>query len=108
MNSLQPTVLRTLPQARLRPHDGFRSNDYFAPGHEKCTGGAGPQSSFLIRDHELHLRGTAESGRALREVIKEVVGIHLLLSPLLFACDILRSFLPRVSLAKSTSAHSQF
>jgi hypothetical protein len=45
---------------------------------------------------------------ALRAVTKEVVGIHVLLTRSLFACDILRRFLRRVSLAKSTSAPVRF
>src|SRR6476659_4585505 len=39
-----------------------------------------------------------------KKVTKEVVGIHVLLTRSLFACDILRRFLRRVSLAKPTSA----
>ena len=45
--------------------------------------------------------------RALRAVTKEVIGIHILLMRLLFGGDILRRFLQRVSLAKSTSAPLQ-
>ena len=40
-------------------------------------------------------------GTALQTVIKEVVGIHVLLTRSLFACDILRRLLLRVSLARS-------
>jgi hypothetical protein len=43
-------------------------------------------------------------GRALQKVRKEVVGIHILLTRSLFACDILRKLLGRASLAKPTSA----
>jgi hypothetical protein len=42
--------------------------------------------------------------QGMQEVSKEVVGIHVLLNGSLFACDILRRFLPRVSPVKSTSA----
>src|SRR3982074_1844919 len=41
-------------------------------------------------------------------VNKEVVGIHFLLTRSLFACDILRRLLPRVSLAKPLSAPLRF
>ena len=41
-------------------------------------------------------------------VNKELVGIHVLLTRSLFACDILRRLLPRVSLAKPTSAPLRF
>jgi hypothetical protein len=47
-------------------------------------------------------------GISLFAVIKEVVGIHVLLRRLLFVCDILRRFLRRVSLVKSTSALLRF
>src|SRR5580700_4629673 len=43
-----------------------------------------------------------------KKVTKEVVGIHVLLTRSLFACDILRRFLRRVSLAKPTSAPVRF
>ena len=46
-------------------------------------------------------------GGALQEVIKEVVGIRVLLTRSLFAYGILRRLLLRVSLAKSTSASVQ-
>jgi hypothetical protein len=45
---------------------------------------------------------------APRAVTKEVVGIHVLLARSLFACDILRRFLWRVSLAISISASERF
>src|ERR1700676_1660740 len=41
-------------------------------------------------------------------VNKEVVGIHVLLTRLLFACDILRRLLLHVSLVKPTSALLRF
>jgi len=41
-------------------------------------------------------------------VNKEVVGIRVFLTGSLFACDILRKLLPRVSLAKLTSAPARF
>src|SRR5258706_2154411 len=40
----------------------------------------------------------------LQEILKEVVGIHALLTRSLFGADILRGWLQRVSLAKPTSA----
>ena len=42
-------------------------------------------------------------GRALQEVTKEAVGIHVPPTRSLFACDIPRRLLQRVSLAKPTS-----
>ena len=45
---------------------------------------------------------------ALRAVIKELVGIHVLPKRLLFACDIPRRLLRRVSPAKLTSAPLPF
>jgi hypothetical protein len=47
-------------------------------------------------------------GDFLFGVNQEAAGIHVLLTRSLFACDILRRFLPRVSLAKSNSAPLQF
>jgi hypothetical protein len=47
-------------------------------------------------------------GRALQAVTKEVVGTPVLLTRPVFACDILRRLLRRVSLAKSTSAPLRF
>ena len=47
-------------------------------------------------------------GGALQAVTEEVVGIHVLLTHSLFACDILRRLLPRNSLAKPTSAPVRF
>jgi hypothetical protein len=44
----------------------------------------------------------------LQAVTKEVVGIHVLLTRSLFGDGILRNFLLRVSLAKSTSALVRF
>jgi hypothetical protein len=52
--------------------------------------------------------GAFNEGGKLREVTKEVVGIHVLLNLSLFACDILRRFLQRVSLAKPSSAPLRF
>jgi hypothetical protein len=48
------------------------------------------------------------SGGALRELTKEVAGIHALLTRSPFGGDILRSFVWRVSLAKATFASSQY
>ena len=45
-----------------------------------------------------------EKDRKLQEIIKEVVGIHVLVTHSLFASDIPHRFLLRVSPAKSTSA----
>ena len=42
------------------------------------------------------------------QIVKEGAGIYLLLTRSLFACDILRRLLRRVSLAKSTSAPVRF
>jgi hypothetical protein len=47
-------------------------------------------------------------GTALQTAIKEVVGIHVLLTRSPFACGILHWLLRRVSLAKSTSAPVRF
>ena len=47
-------------------------------------------------------------GDPRKAVTKEVVGIHVLLTRSLFACDILRRLLLRVSLAKPTSAPLRF
>jgi hypothetical protein len=51
--------------------------------------------------------GAAELSK-LQEITKEVVGIHVLLTRLLFGDGILRSLLLRVSLAKPTSALLRF
>jgi hypothetical protein len=47
-------------------------------------------------------------GAGIGSVIREVIGIHVLLIRSLFACDIPRRFLLRVSLAKPTSAPVRF
>ena len=47
-------------------------------------------------------------GRALQEVTKEAVGIHVLLTRSLFGDGIPRTLLLRVSRAKPTSAPSRF
>jgi hypothetical protein len=52
--------------------------------------------------------GALNESRKLQKVTKEVVGIHVLLKRSLFACDILRRLLRRVSPLKSTSAPLRF
>ena len=52
------------------------------------------QTQKLRRDRRMH--------------IKEAAGIHVLLTRSLFACGILRNFLARVALRKSTSAPVRF
>jgi hypothetical protein len=47
-------------------------------------------------------------GRASQELAKEVVGIHVLLTHLLFACDILRRFPEHVAPVKPTSVPWRF
>jgi len=51
-----------------------------------------------------HLRLLTGTLEPLQEIIKEVVGIHVLLPHSLFGDDIPRRLLLRVSLAKPTSA----
>ena len=53
-------------------------------------------------------RGAETKDRELREVTKDVVGIHVLLTRSLFACGIPRRFLRPVSLAKLTSVLVRF
>jgi hypothetical protein len=53
-------------------------------------------------------RDTVSGLSGLLGITKEVVGIHALPSRSLFACDILRRFFQRVSLAKPTSAPLRF
>jgi hypothetical protein len=50
----------------------------------------------------------SNENQLLQEVIKEVVGIHVLLTRSLFGGGILRRSLPSVSLAKLTSAPLRF
>jgi hypothetical protein len=54
------------------------------------------------------LRLLNETAGKLQEIIKEVVGIHVLLTRSLFGDGILRRLLLRVSLGKPISAPSRF
>jgi hypothetical protein len=55
-------------------------------------------------ENQGRLNWFGDFGNFLFGVNQEVVGIQVLLTRSVFACDILRRFLPRVSLAKPTSA----
>ena len=63
--------------------------------------------TVAVRVAEQTTIGQPPKGRALPDVSKEAVGIHVLLTQWLFACDIPRSSLRRVSLAKWISASSR-
>jgi hypothetical protein len=53
-------------------------------------------------------RALNEKARERKEITKEVVGIHVLLTRSVFGGGILHRFLQRVSLVKSTSAAVRF
>ena len=69
--------------------------------------GIGARKIARTRGFPLGTVGAAELSK-LQEITKEAVGIHVLLTRLLFGDGILRSLLRRVSLAKPTSALLRF
>src|ERR1700730_13298160 len=79
-----------------------------------------PNTSYcgeFTREHNIYGTGSiyepwrppnCSSSERRASITKEVVGIHVLRTRSLFACDILRRLLRRVSLAKPTSAPLRF
>src|SRR5262249_15736722 len=67
-----------------------------------------PPRNLIWTSARAALTETDEENVAGGPVSKEVVGVHVLLTRSLFACDILRRLLLRVSLAKPTFAALRF